>query len=500
MKKNEELFYTINSLNSHELRYFKLFANRHIIGNRNTYMKLFDAIKKLPESDDDLLKKKFKKEAFVKNLPSAKLYLLRLINKSLYHYHDKEDSLSVVIRHIKLSEVYYQKASYSLAESHLKKARKIAEEQELFVFSLLISEMILKISISSTEGHLIDTVINKEMKYEKNIFNLYLNLREYQNAFFQFKTLEKTVFIPKTVSEKKQYDKILNQPIFSNISNALSKQTKSIFYELKNSYEDKRFDVITGKEINDDVLDFFIKHPKFFRKNTSSFIQAVFEYLLEKLYENNLTTFLNGLKKYKILRTTSEIQNSQIFYKSALLELNYFFLIKETKGIKELIFNAEKELNQFNNSISLPLILGLYHHHCALLFNEKNYKAALKWNIKVITDNRLKDSHNIKRLSMLANIILHIKLNNVDLAEKYILSEKRKRKTNSSFYKLDILILNTLLKIINSSNKQPLYIVKTKFLSKFEALKSDIFYDTFNNDLLFKYAFSEGKDSVFYNQ
>ena len=93
-------------------------------------------ISKQTQCDDNEFRTMFKREAFVVNLASAKYYLLQLINKSLFHYYDTDDDLSVVMRNVKLASIYHTKANYNLAEIHLKKAEKIADKKELFLYAI----------------------------------------------------------------------------------------------------------------------------------------------------------------------------------------------------------------------------------------------------------------------------------------------------------------------------------------------------------------------------
>ena len=78
---SQDLFRLIKSLSIAEKRYFKIFANRHVRGEENKYVKLFDAI------DEQVTKIKLNKKTgiiYTTTRDSA--------NWSIYHYEDNGNS------------------------------------------------------------------------------------------------------------------------------------------------------------------------------------------------------------------------------------------------------------------------------------------------------------------------------------------------------------------------------------------------------------------------
>ncbi len=498
IKKNEELFTTIKSMSGSEVRYFKIYSKRHIIYDGNNYIKLFDAIRKQTQCDDNEIRTRFKKEAFVVNLASAKHYLLKLINKSFFHYYDTDDDLSVVMRHLKLASIYHTKANYNLTEIHLKKAEKIADKKELFLYSLMISELRLNIGISTQEDHQVENTVKNQLKIERQVFEKYLNYRSYQQAYARFKTLEKTVFIPITQSEKNKYDSIINKKLFRNVSFAQSNKARSIFYELKNSYEDKRFDNINKLEVNEDLLNFYIEHPKLLGKNISKFIAAIYDYLNDLLHSNNGSNFLKGIQKFKLLKTSSPTHNAQICYLTALLQLNYLYKCESIEKTNDLIAEVEKQLSKFNNTIAQPLRLSLYHHNCMLLFNNQAYKKALKWNLKVLSDLGLENTSEVKRKAALANLLIHYKLQNFDLLQSLIVSEQRKYKRTPNLYVIELIAISVISKVLHVSSRQKLISIQSQFFSRLKEHKDHFTFESLTHDGIFMEAFGNGKNSLFF--
>ena len=77
------LFELVQSMTMSEKRYFKIYSSKHVIGQSNDYVLLFDFIdKSIYYEEDELLR-----QSFVKNLSAEKNYLYNLVLKSLNAFH-----------------------------------------------------------------------------------------------------------------------------------------------------------------------------------------------------------------------------------------------------------------------------------------------------------------------------------------------------------------------------------------------------------------------------
>ena len=110
MKPSTELFNLIKSLSKSEKRFFKLSSSLQS-GEKN-YLKIFDYIEKQKDYDEEKLKDYFKKDTFIKHLPSEKNHLYKLILKSLRSYYSEQDINSIIKQEIKNVEILHKKALY----------------------------------------------------------------------------------------------------------------------------------------------------------------------------------------------------------------------------------------------------------------------------------------------------------------------------------------------------------------------------------------------------
>lgn len=128
---SQDLSLLINSMSKTEKRYFKKFSELHgKVGNK--YLMLFDAISKQKTFDEEALKKQFKGEAFLKQFPVAKNYLYSRILDALEFYHRDSSTHSSVRRNIYRAELLQKKGLYDQSMKTLQRARKEANELDLF--------------------------------------------------------------------------------------------------------------------------------------------------------------------------------------------------------------------------------------------------------------------------------------------------------------------------------------------------------------------------------
>ena len=120
----------IKSLSPTEKRYFKLFAARHTIGNKNEYLKMFEAIDKMEAYDETALRKTFRRLKAKNSFSIAKNRLYETILRSLDAFHS-ESSVDVQLRsQLHYAEILYKKSLYDECHKMLLKSKKLAVRYE----------------------------------------------------------------------------------------------------------------------------------------------------------------------------------------------------------------------------------------------------------------------------------------------------------------------------------------------------------------------------------
>jgi len=130
MIKGDKTFLLIKSLSKSEKRFFKIYSSRHVIGEKNNYVQLFEAIDKQEVYDETGIKKRFSEEEFTNRLSVAKAYLYDLILKSMTAYQAQKSIDTQIYEGLSQVKFLFNKNLYSQAKNIIDKVKKLAETYE----------------------------------------------------------------------------------------------------------------------------------------------------------------------------------------------------------------------------------------------------------------------------------------------------------------------------------------------------------------------------------
>src|SRR3972149_10322853 len=126
MKNKDALVQLIKSLSNNEKRYFTLFAARHIIGDKNNYLKLFEAIDKQKTYNEKKLAELFAHTPMGDNLRMNRHYLYKLILKSMRLYRSETSIDTRLKGSLNDIEFLYEKGLYAQCDKILSKTKELA--------------------------------------------------------------------------------------------------------------------------------------------------------------------------------------------------------------------------------------------------------------------------------------------------------------------------------------------------------------------------------------
>lgn len=145
MKKNDQLFELIDSMSKAEKRHFKLYSSFQS-GSKN-YVELFSFIDRQVAYNEDKIRKRFEGEKFLIQLHVTKNYLYKLILKSLESLHQNKSVKAQVPSLVNRISILSERELYNQAAKLLKKAMKMASEQELLTDLLKLYQLKGKIDL-----------------------------------------------------------------------------------------------------------------------------------------------------------------------------------------------------------------------------------------------------------------------------------------------------------------------------------------------------------------
>lgn len=135
---SDSLHRLITSLHRTEKGYVKKYCSRHVLGDGNDYLRLFDAVDAMDEYDERRLKESLCDSPMVKRLPSVKNYLFQQILEAMRAYHAAKSAERQIVELLVDADFLWEKALYDLAYKRVVKAKDLAERHFEYAFWLKI--------------------------------------------------------------------------------------------------------------------------------------------------------------------------------------------------------------------------------------------------------------------------------------------------------------------------------------------------------------------------
>jgi hypothetical protein len=480
MKSTDDLFLLISSMSKSEKGYFKKFASKHTIGEKNIYVKLFDEIEKMDEYDEAGLKNKFRGEKFAKNLYSTKNYLFNLILKALSSYHSEKYAVSRLNNMLIELNVLFEKGLYKQFKTLLNKAIEIAKKNDkLYYLALLYSRKLNALATDYYSGA-------EEEEYEKTkkatVDNLkMIRLREE----FHFLYNDLFLLIKKMGSVRKKEDleklnKFVDNPLLKDEKFAGSFDTKFKFYSIWGHYYRVINDDANWYKYRRALLDLMESDRVYIKENPRSYVLALNNYLNACVYTGKYSSFKNNLEKLKGFAKQFENKKEyidtqvRVFLLVSDLELNYFNRTGQFDKLKDKITEIEKGFARFSSTINENRKISLYNRIAYAYFILKDFNKSLEYvnRIMNLTDPKLEqEQHSFARIR---NLIVHYELGNYDLLEYAVNSARRFLAKQERIYKFEKLILNFVVKAMKyptERTRQGFYIKLKSDLNALSALE-----------------------------
>ncbi len=460
--KNEPLFELIEAMTMSEKRFFKIFSQRHVIGETNDYQLMFDFIDKSDNISNEIIQK----QPFAKNLSAEKNYLYRLVLKSLNNYYYEFSTKMKVQNLIINAEILAYKGLEEQALKLLEKGENITYEAELYPHLITIKQTQFEI-LSKLNKHKesIDT-----MSQVKDINKKYNNLNTLQTQSAKIYDLRQKKGNFRSTNEFAEFNEIINEfhqkeelpPKFQLFSLSISSAEAHSLKDYENELNTLK-DIITLYESNTFLIEY---SPKGY---ISSLYNLANTYRNLSKYDESVKILHKlSLKKSDKIISSSKKLIAFIFYLTNNLRLYIYLLSNKIELAVELYETVKKEYYLHDENIDKIVVYEHYMLVIKLNMLIKNYKEALKYSNIIINDNSFKKREDILTYVRLLNLIIHFELNN-DFTIEYLSSStinflKRKKR----LYKTEKEVINFITKFDPKFQKK---LERTIF--RLEELKKD---------------------------
>ncbi len=506
MKPSTELFKLIKSLSKSEKRFFKLSSSLQS-GDKN-YLKIFDFIEGQAKYDEEELKRVFKKETFIKHLPSEKNHLYKLILKSLRSYYSEQSVSSLLKQEIKNVEILYNKALYKECEKFVSRAKQIARDHEKFYYWFELISWEKKLLEEAYESGEFTTNLDALVEEEEEVIAKLRNLAEYQVIYSKINLIFRSGGFTRTDAERLVVDGIADYHLIKGKNTALSTRAASMCYYIKglcaatNRNYDESFQFFNRtREILDRNPDIKADSGQRYVMTLSHLLRC---YIDSEDFEKAQSLILDmraldGKKGFNSIDIMV-----RIFTSTYNLELNLLHTMGDFQKSVDLIPQIEKLQEEYGDKVSKEQEILLTYNKAYSYFGIGEFKKALSYINEVLNDNEQNLRQDIYSFSRLFNLVLHFELENYDFLEYIIKSTNRYLSKQERDYEVENVCIKHIRKLSKSIHSTERILVLEKMKEELEPLLMDrnerVVLEYFNitawvTSKIYKISFSEAVQS-----
>lgn len=449
------LYDLVHKLSKSEKRYLKVQQG----SGEKDYLSLMEALLTQKHFDENQFIIDNKGANFLKNLSVNKRYLYEIILKSLTHFGEKtiEDQ---VFEKISATNVLIDKELFKAAFNELKKGLKLAEKYELFELQIMLLGIEKKLR-AMRQFKTKDKKDSSEsiFELEKNCLNQLMNTNEYWYLNHKMSQFQMKYQKIQTEEQTKFIDTFINNSKFKDETLATNIKSKIFYFQANATYQFTLGNVSKAYENNRKFLDYLELKPQFLKLYAERYLATLNNLLIDSFGMGKYEQLEEGIKRLDKIPERREFQaikniESRVFRQKYLLLLNWNLRQQEFEKAKNLIPEIEIGLEKFGKTIEKHHRITFYYLSAYVLFINKEFEQALKWNEEIIYDSKEDVVKEIYYFSRVMNLILHYELSNFKFLDSLLLSTPKYLKARREIYETEKTLFSFLRKLRNSVDKK----------------------------------------------
>jgi len=450
MTPTDDLFLLVKSLNGSEKRYFKIWASKHVIGQKNKYEQLFDAFDALPAHEpynETTFKQQLTDAALVKHFADEKKNLLELITKAMRAYY-AEKTIDHQISDLLLDEEFYrQKRLNHLRKKTIDKAKKLAQQNDKMPALLTLLERELSMQIEWQQHELKQIAANLNTEEQQALIRLQTlaSLRYFSNRLFIQVRISTVQSSPQLQQES---TRIISEPIVKNHTTGSSFNADYHYYRIFAMHHRIHRNMAQHERYAQYIYELFELHyPQQKLSNPAGYKIALFNYLNACFAAGNLKPFALLLQKARQIPATNRDEEGEDWQNLIHLELIYLSNTGQLQQATALSTEVEKGLALYRHKVNNARRLALYYNLAAAYFVSANWSSALDYYNQIVLD-KTDARQDLKDAAELLILAAHYELKNYDVTDYLLRNTERRFATagKKEDYKLFFKYLRGLLK------------------------------------------------------
>lgn len=461
-KTRDKSFNLIKKLSKSEKRFFTTYSDFQ--SGDKLYFQIFRAMDKMKEYNEDKLlaifkDKNMKDEEKRRKISVTKNYLYNQLLKSLRIFTNEKESVNIQLYNLLVDvQTLRSKELFHPALKRLKKAKKIAIEQEKLLILLEILALEIDIMIEHYPKNL-----------ENCVYGLYENTHEairQVQEYLQLKEYDKKLFIPIRLGKKPLSDKLITeieQSKYLNVSDYPfnSFYAKVHYHKLKALYHLIKGEPKTAAHYRLKVLELWRSNEQIKKMEHHEYKLAVTNYIASLHDMGKYSEIPKLIQELEAIPAKKPGDKAETFQNVYLHKLLLYVNTEKYRQAEELIPKIEEGLKIYHAKINEARVITLYYNMILLYFvqgGKEKFRIASKLLNKILRSERRTAREDIKRFAWILEIILHYELGS-DLVIEHIFNVASQEVKNP--HPFEILAFKHLRKITSVASTQEKDLLKT---------------------------------------
>ncbi|MDX1651921.1 MAG: hypothetical protein R3277_05480 [Brumimicrobium sp.] len=455
MKPSTELFVLIKSLTKSEKRFFKLSSSIQT-GDKN-YLKIFDFIDDQEVYDEEALKNHFKDENFIKHLPSEKNHLYKLILKSLRSFYSEQSVSSILKEELKNIEILYNKALFKECRKFLKRAKRIAEENEKFYYLFELISWEKRLTEESYEAGDFDVDLNKIIEEESIVLDKLRNLAEYHVLYSRINAIFRSGGFTRNEQERETVREISDNYLIKGKNTAISTRAASICYYIKGLCAAANRDFSDSYVFFNRTKEILDNNEKLRQDLGKRYVLTLYHLMRCYMDERNFDMAHKMIENIGSLKGEKGFGSTDLTLKimsiSLVDQMNIYNLRGDFEKAFELYESNEAYTKNVLEQASKEQRVKLSYTLAYTYFGMQEYRQALNVINEILNDNEQNLRQDLYSFARILNLMVHFELENFDLIEYSSGATLRYLNKTERDYQIEIFFVKELKRLAKNPDK-----------------------------------------------
>jgi hypothetical protein len=467
---SEHLFSLIKALDKGERRYFRTFAQRHVIGTQNHYERLFDALQEMEVYDEAALQARFAGEPCLQQWASFKSYLYKILRRSLRAYHE-ESSVVAEMQHL-LHDlgILFEKAQMDACKRLLNKGLRLAIEQDAHLQVLEFVEWDRRLIKRLMPRNMVEELarVAETERHHLECLRIERLLSAYYDQVFCLTKQNNSSAIQKKLADlQAEVEALL-------VGVQLSFHARITWSAIQGLVAMQRGALEVASLQNHDAVLTWQARPLILNAHRERYLLTLVNYLNTIYQSQNDSQFQAALR---IVRSGQALRGGMqrfVEIMSGNLELLHLMnagRYEEAEQIVPVMGDIIKEEPEFLR----PSQLITYSYNvCVLLFVRGRYRNAVEWLNRILDFPGHDIRIDIRNAAQMLALIVHYELGNDDLLEYLLAAAQRKYSQDKPHFQLASLVATHLKSAILSPTPQARQAALQRLVEAYHALPPEV--------------------------